>query len=249
MSDWIATEINSNVMVVRFDRPEERNLLTSDMYEAAADALVLGEANADVRVIMFAGAPGAFTAGNDMQEFVAYADHGAIGDSVLRFLKTLATVDKPLVAAVDGMAIGVGAAMLFHCDYIVASEWSVFATPFVDQGLVPEAASSLLAPQVIGYARAFELIVMGENFDAHRAYEAGLVNRVVTAEDVDVTAFNAARLIATKPPEAVRMARNLMRGHRRDVVARIDAEAGGFAELLRSREARDAFEAFLSRGH
>lgn len=249
MSDWIATEISQGVMVIRLDRPEEQNRLTSDMYEAMADALVLGEANADVRVIMFAGAPGCFSAGSDREEFVAYADHGAIGESVLRFLKTLATVDKPLLAAVDGPATGIGAAMLLHCDYVVASEWSVFATPFVDQGLVPEAAASLLAPMVMGYHRAFELIVLGESFDARRAYEAGLVNLVTSAEEVDDATFEAGRIIAAKPPEAVRMARNLMRGHRRDVVARIDAEAGGFSELLRSREARDAFDLFLSQGH
>lgn len=243
----VHVDVFGAVMTVRLDRPDKRNALNALMYEAMADALVLGEADSRVRVFMFSGSPGAFTAGNDITEFQDYAASGSIGSSSLRFLKTLATVDKPLVAAVDGLAIGIGTVMLLHCDFVVASEWSVFHTPFVDQGLSAEGAASLLAPRLMGQHRAFELLVMGEHFDAATALATGLINRVVPAESVDEAALAAAQALAQKPPEAVRNARKLMRGDRRDILQRIDVEAAGFGELQRTREARDAFEAFLKR--
>jgi enoyl-CoA hydratase/carnithine racemase len=191
--------------------------------------------------------PGVFTAGNDVNELYAFAEGGAIGDSALHFLKTIASLEKPLVAAVDGIAIGIGTTMLFHCDYVVASEWSTFSAPFVDLGLTPEAGSSLLAPRLMGHQRAFELFVMGEQFDAQRAYQAGFVNRVVPAESVDAVAEAAAKAIAAKPPEAIRTCLKLMRGERRDLAQRIEKEASSFTELLRSPAARDALQAFIDR--
>jgi enoyl-CoA hydratase/carnithine racemase len=217
------------------------------MYEAAADAISNGERDSRVRVVLICGMPGVFTAGHDVGELSAYADDGSFGKAPIRFLKTLATVDKPVIAAVDGLAVGVGATLLFHCDYVIASEWSVFSAPFVDLGLSPEAGSSLLAPRLIGHHRAFELLVMGESFDATRAYNAGLVNRVVPAEEVETAGFAAARALAAKPPEAVRMARRLLRGDSRPLLQRIDQEVAGFTELLRSPAARDALQAFLDR--
>jgi enoyl-CoA hydratase/carnithine racemase len=191
--------------------------------------------------------PGIFTVGHDKEDLRGFADSGAIGDSTLRFLKTIATVEKPVLAAIDGLAAGIGTALLFHCDYVVASDWSIFSAPFVDLGLAPEAASSLLAPRLMGYHRAFELIVMGEQFDAARALQAGLVNKVVTAGDVEQAGFDAALALAEKPPEAVRLARRLMRGDRREMVIRIDQEAAGFTDLLRSPAARDALQAHFDR--
>ncbi|MEO8667001.1 MAG: enoyl-CoA hydratase-related protein, partial [Bauldia sp.] len=187
------------------------------------------------------------TAGNDIEELRAFAEDGALGESPIRFLKTIGTVEKPIVAAVDGMAIGIGTTLLFHCDYVVASEWSNFSTPFADLGVSPEAASSLLAPRLMGYHRAFELLVLGEQFDAQRAYQAGLVNKVVAAEDVELVALGAAKALAAKPPEAVRTGRRLLRGDRREVLTRIDLEATAFTDLLQSPAARDALEAFLNR--
>jgi enoyl-CoA hydratase/carnithine racemase len=245
--DMVRVDLNGPILTVRFDRPDKKNALTSAMFEAAADALVLGEADSKVRVFILAGAAGAFTSGNDISEFRDYAETGTMGTSIVRFMKTLATIEKPIVAAVDGLAIGIGTAMLLLCDHVVASEWSVFSTPFVELGLTPEAASTLIAPRLMGHQRAFELLVMGENFDAARAYEVGLVSRVVAPEQVEDVAFAAAENIANRPPEAVRATRNLMRGDRREITQRIDLEASGFAELLRSREARDAFDDFLSR--
>jgi enoyl-CoA hydratase/carnithine racemase len=217
------------------------------MYEALADALAFGESSSRVRCFMIMGLPGVFTAGNDLGELRAFADDGALGESPIRFLKTIATVEKPIVAAVDGMAIGVGTTLLLHCDYVVASEWATFSTPFADLGVSPEAASSLLAPRLMGYHRAFELLVLGEQFDAQRAYQAGLVNRVVAAEDVEPVALAAAKSLAGKPPEAVRTGRRLLRGDRREVLTRIDQENAAFTDLLQSPAARDALEAFLNR--
>ena len=247
MSEHVAVHAEDGVQIIRFDRLEKKNALTSQMCEAAADALALGEGNSRVRAFLIAGMPGVFCAGHDINELRAFAEDGSLGESPLRFIKTIATVEKPLIAAVDGLAVGIGATILFHCDYVVASEWSVFAAPFVDLGLSPEAASSLLAPRLLGYHRAFEFLVMGEQFDAERAYQAGLVNRVVAAEQVDAVALASAKALAEKPPEAVRWSRRLLRGDRREVIARIDQETAGFGELLRSRNARDALQAFLDR--
>ena len=247
MDDHITVDIADGVQVLRFDRVEKNNAVTSQMYEALADALAFGESSSRVRCFMIAGMPGVFTAGNDIGELRTFAEDGALGESPIRFLKTIATVEKPIVAAVDGMAIGIGTTLLLHCDYVIASEWSTFSTPFADLGVSPEAASSLLAPRLMGYHRAFELLVLGEQFDAQRAHQAGLVNKVVAAEDVEPEALAAAKALAAKPPEAVRTGRRLLRGDRREVLTRIDLEATAFTDLLQSPAARDALEAFLNR--
>ncbi|MCR4281734.1 MAG: enoyl-CoA hydratase-related protein [Bauldia sp.] len=248
MIDHVVSEVADGIQTVRFDRIEARNALTAAMCEAAADAISFGESSSRVRAIVITGSPGIFVTGHDPSELAGFADEGAIGESVVRLLKTLATVDKPIIAAVDGPVFGFGTTILFLCDYVVASEWSSFAAPFVDMGLPPDAASSLLAPRLIGYSRAFALIVLGESFDARQAREAGFVNRVVAAEEVESVAREIAAAVAAKPPEAVRMARRMMRGDRREVLTRIDQEAAGFVELLKSPAARDALQAFLDRG-
>ena len=249
MIDHMMSEVTDGVQAIRFDRIEAENALTAAMCEAAADALSFAESSSRIRAILITGGPGIFTAGHDAAELRAFAERGAAGESVLRLLKTIATVDKPVVAAVDGLAAGVGATLLLLCDYVIASEWSVFSASFAEIGLPPEAAASLLAPRLMGYHHAFGLMVMGEQLDAQRALQAGLVNRVVAAGEVEAAGHSAARALAAMPPEAVRMARRLMRGDRREVVARIDQEAAGYAELLRSPAARDALNAYLeSRG-
>jgi enoyl-CoA hydratase/carnithine racemase len=247
MDDHISVDVAEGVQTIRIARPEKSNAFTAEMYETAADAISLAERDTAVRVVLFAGMPGVFTAGHDVDDLRRYADSSAFGESPIRFMKTMATLDKPMVAAVDGLAMGIGTTMLFHCDFVVASEWSIFSSPFADLGLPPEAGASLLAPGIMGYHRAFDLMVMGEQFDAQRALTAGLINRVVSPEEVDATAFGYARALSAKPPEAVRMARRLMRGDRRDVVARVNLEAKSFADLLRSPAAHDALHTFLNR--
>jgi enoyl-CoA hydratase/carnithine racemase len=170
-----------------------------------------------------------------------------LGNAVLRFLYALARCERPLVAAVQGVAVGIGTTMMLHCDYAVAASDARFSTPFVALGLVPEAASSLIAPRLMGHRRAFELLVMGKPFGGEEARAVGLVNEVVAADQVDAEAMKAAQAIAALPPEGVAISRRLMKGEPAEIVARMDEEGVQFKRRLGSPEARQAFEAFLSR--
>lgn len=239
------------VSEIRLRRPEKKNALTGAMYAALAAALAAGEADDEVAVHLLGGGPGAFTAGHDVEEFVAMARSGRLGADVAAFLEVLVRLDKPLVCAVDGLAIGIGTTLLFHADLVYASERSLFRTPFVDLGLVPEAASSLLAPARMGRAAAFELLCLGAPFDADRACRVGLVNRVVAAEALEETALAAATALAGKPRAALAASRRLLLaadGIGRDAVAaRIALETEEFDRRLVSPEAAAAFAAFLAR--
>lgn len=247
MSEHLTSEVAGGVQTVRFDRMDAENSLTAEMCDAAADAISFGESSSRVRAILLLGGPGIFTSGHDVEEIAHFAEQAQVGESAVRLMKTLAMCDKPVVAAVDGPVYGFGTTMLLLCDYVVASEWASFAAPVVDMGLPPDAASSLLAPRIMGLHRAFGLLVLGEHFDAHAAQQAGLVNRVVAADEVEAAGLGVAGSIAAKPPEAVRLARRMMRGDRREVLTRIDQEAASFVELLKSPAARDALQAFLDR--
>lgn len=248
MSDLIAVTDEGGVRCIRMNRADKKNALNAEMYEAMADAIGQTVRAAAIRCIVIAGVPGAFSAGNDLKEFQQAAASGeGLGDSVIRFLHALARCEKPLVAAVQGLAIGVGTTMLLHCDYVVAGTDARFSTPFVALGLVPEASSSLLAPRLMGQRRAFSLLVMGKPLGPEEAKECGLVNIVVAPAEVDESAMEAAREIAALPPEAVAASRRLMRGPAEEIVERIDEEADYFRARLQSGEARAAFEAFLTR--
>ncbi len=247
MHDHISVDVRDGVQTIRFDRAEYGNALNAEMFDLAADAVSLAERNTSVRAVVVAGMPGMFTAGHDPAELRGFVEQGKFGEAPIRFMKTFATIDKPVVAAVDGLCAGIGTVLLLHCDFVVASEWSVFAAGCADIGMAPEGGASILAPLILGYHRAFELIVLGEQFDAQRALESGLINRVVAPEEVDDVAHACAASLASKPPEAVRTARRLMRGDRRDVLARINHEAASFADLLRSPAALDALALFTER--
>lgn len=236
------------VELIRFDRPDEMNAITGEMFDAIADALVLGEGDSKIRALVIAGAPGMFTQGTDERELQEYLSAGAVTPAAIRFMKTMATLNKPLIAAVDGPALGIGTTMLFLCDFIVASEWSMFGVDHVGAGLPLDAAASLLAPKAIGHHVAFELLVMGETIDAARAREIGLVNQIVAAESVEQAALEYAARLAMRPPEAVRAAKRLLVGDRRDVVTRITSEASSFAALQRSPHASAALRERLQRG-
>jgi len=172
---------------------------------------------------------------------------GTMGREVVDFLHALAAHGKPVVSGVDGLAIGIGTTIHLHCDLTVASDRSLFKTPFVDLALVPEAASSLIAPRVMGHQRAFALLALGEGFSAAAAKEAGLIWKVATREAVEAETLSLASKLAAKPPEALRIARDLMRGSPDTVLDRIQKEAEHFAAQLKSAEARAAFEAFMKR--
>ncbi len=248
MTAHVTVKDDGAVRVIRIERPEKKNALTSAMYDVLASALAGTRSSPEIRSVLIAGVPGAFCAGNDMEEFRQAAEAGeGLSDSVIRFLYALAACERPIIAAVNGLAIGVGTTMLLHCDYVVASREARFMTPFVNLGLVPEAASSLLAPRLMGQRHAFALLVMGEPLDAQAALAAGLVNVVVDGGEVERRALEAAQKIAALPPEAVLASRRLMRGSHDEIVARIDEEADNFLERLQSPEAMAAFKAFFAR--
>ena len=235
------------VEVIRLNRPKKKNAITRAMYARMADALTNVATDDTVRATAFLGTEGCFSAGNDMADFMAFAMGGTMGGEVLDFLRALAGAQKPLVSGVDGLAIGVGTTLHLHCDLTIASSRSMFRTPFVDLALVPEAASSLLVPRVAGHQRAFALLAAGEPFTAQQALEAGLIWKIADAEAIETQVLTLAAGLAAKPPEALRIARQLIRGDRSDVLARIDEEARHFSAQLKSAEARAAFEAFMRR--
>ena len=248
MAEGVRIERDGPVQILRFDRPEKRNAITGAMYSALAEALEAASGDDAIGVSVVLGSPEIFTAGNDIGDFVRMASEGGLGAPILRFLRALAVHDRPLLAGVDGLAVGIGTTLLLHCDYVLATPRSVFRTPFAALGLVPEAASSLLAPRVMGHQRAFELLVMGRDFDADRALRAGLVSGLVKPNGVEPEILAAARAVARLPREAVLASRRLMKGDPAEILSRIEQEAELFAERLVSREAQAAFASFLGKG-
>ena len=247
MTEHILVDRRGPVQLVRMNRAEKKNALTRAMYATMANALRDGDADEAVRVHVVLGVPGAFSAGNDLADFVAIATGGEGGSEVWDFLLALADLRKPLISGVDGIAVGIGTTINLHCDLTFATSRTVFRTPFVDLGLVPEAGSSLLAPKVLGRQDAFALLALGEGFSAERAKASGLIYRIVGEDELEAAVMDAAQEIARKPPEALRIARDLMLGNRDELKARIKAEGEHFRERLTSDEARAALMAFMSR--
>lgn len=247
MSEFIQVSDENYIRTVRFNRADKKNAITQEMYTAMAEAIESAP-DAGMRAIVFLGQPGVYCAGNDIMDFMSRAmSSDMTATPTVRFLKALTTSKTPLVAGVDGVAIGVGVTMLMHCDFVVVSDISSLKTPFLNLGLVPEAASSLIGPKLMGHQRAFEMLIMGEAFDGARAKEAGLANRVVSSEDVEASALEAAGKIAALAPEALRISREFVRGSETDILARIDEEVLEFAKRLKSDEAREAFTAFMEK--
>jgi enoyl-CoA hydratase/carnithine racemase len=247
LSEHVIVERRGAVQMIRMNRPDKKNALTRAMYATMSRALAEGDADPAVRVHVFLGVPGAFSSGNDLADFLVIAKGGEGGNEVWDFLMALAKTEKPMVSGVDGIAVGIGTTLNLHCDLTFATPRTVFRTPFVDLGLVPEAASSLLVPKIVGRQQAFALLGLGQGFSADRARTAGLIYDVVDEDDLERDVFAAAEEIAGKPPEALRIARDLMRGPPDEIVARIHEEARLFGERLRSDEARAAFTAFMNR--
>ncbi|WP_370318813.1 crotonase/enoyl-CoA hydratase family protein [Oricola sp.] len=247
MSDHILVERTEAVQVIRLNRPDKKNAITRAMYDAMAKALREGEADDAVRVHVFLGSPGAFSSGNDLQDFLAIAMGGDHGDDVWDFLIALATATKPVVSGVDGLAIGIGTTIHLHCDMTFATPGSLFRTPFTDLALVPEAASSLLAPRIMGHQRAFALLGMGEGFTAEQALDAGLIWQIVERDHLEDEVMAAAGALEKKPPKALQLAKKLMKGDQEQVLARLRDEGELFLQQLKSDEAREAFTAFMAR--
>ncbi len=235
------------VLVIRFNRPEKKNAITTAMYGRMTEALREADSHDGIRAVAFLGTDNCFSAGNDMGDFLAYAMSGGGRPSAADFLQALATCGKPMVSGVDGLAIGIGTTIHLHCDMTIASDRAHFRTPFVDLALVPEAASSLIAPRVMGHQRAFALLAAGEGFSGEQAREAGIVWKVVPQDAVETETLALAASLSAKPPHAMKIARDLIRGNGDDVLARMDEELVHFTAQLRSAEARAAFEAFMRR--
>lgn len=236
------------VLELRFNRPDKKNAITNAMYGALADALEAGAADAGVRVVLFTAAGDFYTAGNDIVDFAAIAT-GAAADGprhVQRFLERCLEAEKPLVAAVQGHAVGVGVTMLLHCDLVYIAEHAKLTTPFVDLGLVPENASSLALPARVGHARAFAMLGLCEPMLGREAAAAGIANAALPAGEVEARARAAAQALAGRPAESLRLTKNLMRD-RAPLLARLRDESALFAERLQSEDARAAFAAFLQR--
>jgi len=250
VSEFVQVRRDGAVLVVTLARPEKKNALTGAMYEALIAAFARASEDADVAALLIEGSDGVFSAGNDIGDFLAYAlaPGASIGEApVMRFIYALARFGKPLVAAVDGPAVGLGTTLCFHCDLVYASPSARFHMPFVDLGLAPEAGSSLLAPLRFGRARAAEYLLLGEPFDAEAARAGGLVNAVVDAASLHAHALAKAKALAAKPRHAMLTIRRLIHGDETALFARMDEEVKLFTAALKSTEAQAAFMAFMKR--
>ncbi len=247
MTQEILIHEAGGVLELCFNRPDKKNAITGAMYGALTAALKDASTRSTVRAVLVTGEGNIFTAGNDIKDFLAMSGGGLDGAPPGRFIRALATFSKPLVAAVNGPAIGIGTTLLLHCDLVYASPAASLSVPFVDLGLVPEAGSSALLPLRVGFARAAALLLLGEPMEAEAARAAGLVNAVVPAGDLLEHARAQARKLAAKPPAALAATRVLMRSEPGALLAQMDREAAAFSEALRGAEAREAFTAFLER--
>lgn len=247
MTSHIKIFDNDAIRLITLDRMNKKNALTAEMYSAMADAVNDANENAAIRCILIAGSDTTFTAGGDLGEFLASAESGAPQmPHTIRFLHALAHNEKPLVAAVEGHAVGIGTTMLFHCDLVTAGRSAKFSTPFSALGLLPEAGSSLLAPSLLGMQRAFKMLVMGHAMNADEAKAAGFVGDVVNDGEALACARERASEIARLPPESVRIARRLLRGNANTLVARIDDEAEHFRARLCAPETLAALRDFAA---
>ncbi|MDO8900973.1 MAG: enoyl-CoA hydratase [Phenylobacterium sp.] len=250
MSQHVIAETSDGVLTLTLNRPEKKNALTRDMYQALGDAIDGAEFDRDVRCVLIQAEGDMFTAGNDLSDFAAVNAGEAPANEARRggnpLLAALARAKTPLVAAVNGRAVGVGVTMLLHCDLVYLSEDALLTTPFVNLALVPEAASSLTLPDRIGHARAFSMFVLGEAVDAQKALAWGIANEVLPRDELRARARAAAMAVAARPPAAVTITKALMR----DPVAlaeRMDREGRHFSDQLKSPEAKEAFSAFAEK--
>ena len=247
MTEHIKSELSGGVLTLTLRRPEKKNALTGAMYDALSDALEKAEADTSVRVILFQGDGDSFTAGNDLADFASQSRGDSSEDSPAhRFIANLGKAQKPLVAAVQGNAVGVGTTMLLHCDLVYLAENARLTTPFVNLALVPEAASSWLLPLRIGHTRAYAMFALGEPMEAATAVACGLANAVVPVADLRKKALDAAIALTRRPAGSLNSTKQLMRDHDR-IAAKMAEEGKLFKARLKTAEAREAFNAFAER--
>ena len=243
----ILTHLDAGVMTLTINRVNKKNSITAAMYAAMADALAAAAADAAVRVVVIQGHETIFSAGNDIADFLK-APPTTQDAPVFRFLYGISAFAKPIVAAVCGPAVGIGTTMLLHCDLVYAGDNAAFSMPFVNLGLCPEAASSLLVPQLMGYHRAAEVLLLGEPFSAETALEIGLVNRIVPPGEVNALAQQQAKKLSAKPLTSVIETKRLMKkSGASEVTERIGYESASFGRMLQEPAAREAFTAFMQK--
>jgi enoyl-CoA hydratase/carnithine racemase len=250
MSEHVIITDEGATRTITMRRPEKKNTLTQEMYLAMSDAIDLAQSNPAIRCFIVTGRSGVFTAGNDIGDYLQAAtekNEVARPRNSFIFLQSLVNNKKPIIAAVDGIAIGIGTTMVFHCDYVIASTTASFSSPFLQYGLVPEGATSLLVPSMIGYQRAFAMLVMGRPLSAEDARQAGFVNQIVAPGHALVEAQKVARDICELPADAVAISRRLLKPPTEDLVCRIGEEDHFFGERMRSPEALEAFRKFFLR--
>lgn len=246
--DHVQTELKAGVLRITIDRPEKKNALTSAMYTGLAEAVEQGEAKADIRVILLHSNGDSFTAGNDLEDFVANPWKGQTVPPALRFIAAVAGAKKPIIAAIQGATVGIGVTILLHCDLVYAADNAKLITPFVNLGIVPEAGSTVLLPALIGHQRSAELLMLSTPLSAQRAYELGIINAVVSLDALLPTAMAAAGKLAEKPIAALLATKALLRKTGKTELDRaIREEVEVIAERLDSPETREALLAFLEK--
>jgi enoyl-CoA hydratase/carnithine racemase len=243
----VTTAREGAVVRIAFNRPARRNAITAEMYGQLAAAIAAAEADRSARVMLIHGTPEAFTAGNDLEDFMQRPPQGEDAP-VFRFLRVMSEAGKPIVAAVTGHAVGIGTTLLLHCDLVYAGDNARFQLPFVSLGVVPEFASSYLLPLIAGYHRAAELLLLAEPFDARKAYECGIVTRVVPAAEALETALQNAQRLAALPPKSLALTKQLMKSaHRAAIDGQLRAEGAHFRAMLGEPAAREALAAFMEK--
>jgi enoyl-CoA hydratase/carnithine racemase len=247
MTEFVNVAVDNGVMIVTLNRPEKKNAINSAMYAVMAEALSKAETDPTIRVVVFAANGDAFSAGNDLADFAAVAngsEHSSTGGSA--FIRRLGQAEKPLVAAVQGVAVGIGVTLLLHCDMTFVAEDARLSTPFVNLALVPEAASSYLLPARVGYAHAYRMFALGEPVDGRTAAAIGLVTAAVPKDQVRAKAMEAAASLASRPAGALRATKMLMRDAAL-ISATMQKELEIFGQRLKSPEAAEAFRAFAEK--
>ena len=247
MSEHVKIEVENGILTLTLQRPDKKNALTSAMYQVLSDAMERAETDPSIKVVLFQGDGDSFTAGNDLADFAAQSGSNSDEETpAFRFIKSLGKASKPLIAAVQGNAVGIGTTMLLHCDLVYLAEGARLITPFVNLALVPEAASSWLLPLRIGHVKAYQMFALGEPMDAATAVASGLANAVLPAAELRQKAKAAAVTLTKRPASSLGATKQLMRD-----LARIQAQMTDEGELFKTRlktpEAREAFSAFAER--
>jgi enoyl-CoA hydratase/carnithine racemase len=246
MTNDVLSVRHGAVLEARLNRTEKKNALTGAMYDGIVEILEQANSDNSIRAVLFTAEGSTFTSGNDLVEFMSVSGDFAISPQA-RFVHAIANATKPIVAAVNGMAVGIGTTMLLHCDLVYGTPDVKLSTPFVDMGLVPEAGSTMLFPAHIGLQRASALLLLGQTLDAAAAVAAGLVNAIVSPDELHAYALERAQALASKAPQAFAVARRLMRGNRKQLDAHMAEEGEAFGRAIRGPEAREAFAAFFEK--